>query len=165
MPTTKPDPDTLTADVSRVGTRAGATHDDPVTGPLPVLTLVDGHLEVSVRRGVTIIALDGALDDRLAAAVAEPIRRAVERVDAVLLDVDHVTLLDRSGVDTVLDAFDSAPPGAPRSLVAGRLSGRLVLERWDVTERFIVFSSVADALQALAFADSGYGTGWELDPG
>ena len=37
------------------------------------------------------------------------------------------------------------------------------LDRWDVPSRFVVFTSVADALQAREFAASGYGTGWALD--
>lgn len=153
-----------TASLSTAGTRPGATVSDPVTGPLPVLTLVDGHLEVTVRRGVTILALDGALDDRLAESVDAPIHRAVEASEAVLLELDRVTLLDRTAIDRVLAALDSAPEGAPRSVVAGRLSGRLVLERWDVAGRFAIFTSVPDALQALAFAESGYGDGWATAP-
>lgn len=178
MPTTSPSPESVehgahregldARDRAQVGTRRGASHIDPtsgpITGPLPVLSLVDGHLQVTVQRGVTIVALDGALDDHFAESVVDPIRRAVERVDAVVLDIDHVTLLDRTGIEAVLDAIEAAPAGAPRSLVAGRLSGRLVLERWDVHERFVVFTSVADALQALAFAESGYGTGWDPAP-
>ncbi len=170
MSTTSPNPrmvdrdaassEAITPDPAAVGVRAGASDLDPVTGPLPVLSLVDGHLQVTVRRGVTILGLDGALDDRLAEAVAEPIRRAVTAADAVLLELDRVTLLDRTGLDLVLDSFDTAPDGAPRSLVAGRLSGRLVLDRWDVPGRFAVFTSVPDALQALAFAENGYGNGW-----
>lgn len=161
-PTTSTDPGV--PDPALVGTRPGASATDPVTGPLPVLTMVDGHLEISVRRGVTILSLDGALDDGLAELVVEPLRRAVASTDleAVALDLDRVTLLDRTGLDAVLHALDHAPADAPCCLVAGRLSGRLVLERWNVTDRYVVFTSVADALQARAFADSGYGTGWDL---
>jgi len=146
-------------DVSTMGTRPGATDTDVVTGPMPVVDLADGHLHVSIRRGVTIVAVDGGLDDTLAAAVASDISAAVADSEAVVLDLEQVTLLDRSALDTVCAALDQHD-GTRRCIVAPRLSGRLVLDRWKIPETFAVFGSVADALQARTFVESGYGDGW-----
>lgn len=149
--------------MSTMAIRPGASELEAVTGPMPVLDLDDAHLHVSTRRGVTIAAIDGGLDDTLAATVVPALRAALADARAVVLDLDHVTLLDRSALDAVCDVVDRLPASVARCLVAGRLSGRLVLERWGVPERFSLFTSVADALQAREFVASGYGHGWELD--
>lgn len=146
-------------DVNDVGTRPGASDTDVVTGPMPVVDLVGGHLHVSVRRGVTIVAVDGGLDDALAAVLAPAIDAAVGGSNAVVLDLDQVTLLDRSALDTVCAAIDGERD-ISRCIVAPRLSSRLVLERWDIPKTFAVFGSVPDALQARTFVESGYGDGW-----
>lgn len=146
--------------VAEMGTRTGASDDDAVTGPMPVVDLAEGHLHVSLRRGVTILTIDGGLDDDLGTVVAPLVASAIEGSDAVILDLDQTTLLDRTALEAVVDRVLAAGPGLDRCIVSGRLSGRLVLERWEVLERFVVFSSVADALQARAFVESGYGTGW-----
>lgn len=150
-------------DVHDVGTRPGATDTDVGTGPVPVVDLADGHLHVSHRRGVTIIELDGGLDDALAAVVAPAIAAAVAGAEAVILDLDHVTLLDRTALSTVCEAVDTVLGENTRCIVAGRLSGRLVLDRWFVPDAYAVFSSVPDALQARTFVESGYGHGWSID--
>lgn len=144
--------------------RVGASIDEAVTGPLPVTDLVEGHLHVTERRNVVIVSLDGGLESGLAERVTPELRRVVADAEAVILDIDRVTLLDRGSLDTVLDAVDAAPDEAPRCLIAGRLSGRMVLDRWMVAERYAIFSTVPDALQARAFAASGYGTGWTPSP-
>lgn len=150
-------------DVNDVGTRPGATDNEVVTGPMPVVDLVDGHLHVFLRRGSTVVQIDGGLDDALATMLAPAIETAVADAVAVVLDLDQVTLLDKSALDTVCAALDAAA-GESRCIVAGRLSGRLVLERWKIPETFAVFSSVADALQARTFVESGYGEGWSTEP-
>ena len=147
-------------DAARVGTRSGATDDAAVTGPLPVLDLADGHLHVSLRRDVTIIEIDGGLDDALGAELAPLVATALEDADAVVLDLDQTTLLDRTALEAVVAPLLAAAPAIDRCIVSGRLSGRLVLERWEILDQFVVFSSVPDALQARAFVESGYGTGW-----
>jgi anti-anti-sigma regulatory factor len=80
--------------------------------------------------------------------------------DAVVLDLDQVTLLDEGAFSQLAAAFDEATDGVERCIVASRLSGRMVLERWGATEDYGVFTSVADALQARTFLANGYGTGW-----
>ena len=147
-------------DLDAVGTRTGATDVDDPTGPMPAVALADGHVHVSVRRGVTIVALDGGLDDVLASRVVPVIVAAVRGAGAVVLDLDHVTLLDRSALTAVCDALAVVPGPHSCCIVAGRLSGRLVLDRWAVPSTFAVFNSVADALQARTFVESGYGHGW-----
>lgn len=136
--------------------------DTVVTGPVPVLDLADGHLHVSTRRGVTLVEIDGGLDDDLAAELVPLLRSSTVEASALILDLDHTTLLDQTALEsvcTVVLALD-----VERCVVAGRLSGRLVLDRWGIPDRFVVFSSVADALQARAFLESGYGTGWATGP-
>lgn len=150
----------LRSDVARVGTRTGASDDAAVTGPLPVLDLADGHLHVSLRRDVTIIEIDGGLDDDLAAILAPLVSTALEDAVAVVLDLDQTTLLDRTALEAVVAPLRATTPPIDRCIVSGRLSGRLVLERWEILDEFVVFSSIADALQARAFVESGYGTGW-----
>lgn len=144
--------------------RVGGSIDEPVTGPLPVTDLAEGHVHVTERRGVVIVALDGALDEALVSRVLPALDGMFSDAEAVILDIDHVTLLDRSALDAVLGALDTAPSDSPRCLIAGRLSGRMVLDRWSIATRLAIFSSVADALQARAFAASGYGTGWTPTP-
>lgn len=143
-----------------VGTRTGATDDAVITGPLPALDLAEGHLHISVRRGVTIVEVDGGLDDDLAEIVAPLIESTLADGDAVILDLDQTTLLDRTALEAVCEPLHAARAAVESCIVSGRLSARLVLERWDIPTRFVVFSSVPDALQARAFIESGYGTGW-----
>lgn len=147
-------------DAARVGIRPGDGADDPVTGPMPAVELQAGRLRVHARRDVTIVALDGGLDAAMAADVAPAMAGALAGAEAVVLDLDRVTLLDEVAFTTLLDAFAAATDGCDRCLVASRLSGRLVLERWGVGHRYGVFTSVADALQARAFRGDGYGPGW-----
>ena len=153
-PMTDPDP-------GIVGTRAGAGADDPVTGPMPAIDLHDGRIRVHVDKDVTIITLDGGLDVAFATAVAPTFVRVLADAGPVVLDVDQVALLDQAGFDVLSSAFASATAGHERCIVASRLSGRMVLERWGVTSVYAVFTSVADALQARAFQANGYGEGWQ----
>lgn len=143
----------------RAATRVGA--DDPVTGPLPALVLHEGRMQVHVQRDVTIVTLDGGLDEALARELAPTVADALTGAAAVVLDVDQVALLDQAGFDVLAEAFGQATSGLDCCIVASRLSGRMVLERWGVTEHHAVFTSVADALQARAYAAYGYGDGWQ----
>lgn len=149
-------------DPRALATRPGASELETVTGPLPVLDLEEGHLHVTSRRDVTIVAIDGGLDDELAGSLVDPLREVLADAGAVVVDLDRVTLLDRSALEQVCAVVEELPDCTPRCLVAGRLSGRMVLDRWDVPARFAVFGSVADALQAREFVSSGYGDGWDL---
>ena len=146
---------------AELGTRVGDSADEPVTGPMPAVELQDGHVRIHVRRDVTIVTLDGGLDDDLASVVCPVLPGALAGAGAVILDVDQVTLLDPAPFERLLDAFDGATAGLDRCIVASRLSGRMVLERWGVTGSYGVFTSVADALQARAFLANGYGDGWQ----
>jgi anti-anti-sigma regulatory factor len=143
-----------------VGTRLGDAADDPVTAQVPALELHDGRVRVHVERGVTVVALDGGLDDDFVEKVAPTLDGAVVGADAVVLDVDQVTLLDEAAFARLAGRFDAATRGAERCIVASRLSGRMVLERWGVSARYGLFTSVPDALQARAFQGDGYGEGW-----
>lgn len=157
QPMTDPDP-------GLVGTRRGAGADDPVTGPMPALQLHDGRMQVHVEGEVTIVTLDGGLDGDFAREIAPTIPGALAGAGAVVLDVDQVTLLDQAGFDILAEVFGEATADIDCCIVASRLSGRMVLERWGVTEDHAVFMSVADALQAREFQTSGYGDGWQPEP-
>ena len=148
-------------DAARMGSRLGDGADDPVTGPMPAVELQSGRLRVHARRDVTIVALDGGLDRAMAAEVAPSLTGVLAGAEAVILDLDRVTLLDEAAFTTVVAAFADASTGPDRCIVASRLSGRMVLERWGVGRRYGVFTSVADALQARAFRGEGYGAGWD----
>jgi anti-anti-sigma regulatory factor len=148
-------------DPGLASSRPGAGAHDPVTGPLPALALHDGRMQVHAHRDVLIVTLDGGLDEAFAREVAPTIPGALAGADAVVLDVDQVTLLDQAGFDILAEAFREATAGIDCCIVASRLSGRMVLERWGVTQDHAVFTSVADALQARAFLASGYGYGWQ----
>ncbi|MDZ7676452.1 MAG: hypothetical protein U5K30_15455 [Acidimicrobiales bacterium] len=168
MSTLADDPTTIgpaPSDPASLGTRAGASEDEPITSPTPVLDLADGHLHVSLRRGVTIVDLDGGLDNALAQRVVPAIAEAATSAEAIIVNLDRATLLDHSALETICGALPDPGDGVDRCLVAGRLSSRLVLERWGIPTRFIVFTSVPDALQAREFATQGYGTGWDVHPG
>lgn len=153
-PVTEPDPRDF-------GTRPGAGAHDPVTGPMPAVALHDGHLQVHVQREVTIVTLDGGLDEAFARELSPSIGGILAGAEAVILDVDQVTLIDQAGFAILAEAFGRATAGIECCIVASRLSGRMVLERWGVTDHHAVFTSVADALQARAFLANGYGTGWQ----
>lgn len=144
-----------------VGTRHGDAADDPVTGPMPAIELHDGHLRVHVHRDVTIVTLDGVLDASLVEMVGPVLPGVLAGAGPVVLDLDQVTLRDQASAERLLAAFDDASHGLERCVVASRLTGRMVLERWGVTSRYGVFTSVADALQARAFQANGYGEGWQ----
>lgn len=141
-----------------------STADDAIvhTGPVPAVELADGHLHVSVRRGVTIANLDGGLDDALARRVAPLLTDLLAEAEAVIVDLDQTTLLDHSALDVLVGVLATVEPGR-RCIVTGRLSSRLVLDRWGLPDDLVVFTSVADALQARTFVESGYGTGWSVD--
>lgn len=144
-----------------LGTRVGDAADDPVlTGPMPVVELEDGRLRVHSHRDVTVVALDGGVDDAFVDGVAPSLDGVLAGAQAVVLDVDQVTLLDEDAFRRLTSAFDDAASGAQRCIVASRLSGRMVLERWGVASDHAVFTSVPDALQARAFEGDGYGDGW-----
>jgi anti-anti-sigma regulatory factor len=134
---------------------------EPDTGPMPALELHDGRVRVHVHRDVTVVTLDGGLDEAFADVVAPMLPGALAGAVAAVLDVDQVTLLDEVAFGRLADAFADASVDADRCIVASRLSGRMVLERWGVTSRFGVFTSVADALQARTFLANGYGEGWQ----
>ena len=154
--------DGLRCDPASLATRRGASDLEAVTGPMPVVDLGDGHLHVSTRRGATIVEVDGGLDDDMVVTVVDALERVVAGAEAVVVDLDRATLLDRSALDTLCAVLERLPAHVGRCLVASRLSGRLVLERWRIPSRFVVFTSVADALQAREFIASGYGDGWSL---
>ena len=137
-----------------------AAADDPVTGPMPAVSFLDGRLRAHTHRDVVVVALDGGLDVELAEVVAPALDGILAGARAAILDLDQVTLLDQEGMDILAAAFAAATDGVDSCLVASRLSGRLVLERWGFTADHAVFTSTADALQARAFAATGYGIGW-----
>ena len=139
--------------------RTGDSVAEATTGPQPILDLLDGHMHLARSREHVIVALDGGLDDALAATLAPAVGEVARAAAAVVIDLDDVALLDRDALESVLAALGDADE-TPRCLVAGRISGRMVLDRWGIMARFAVFGSVADALQARAFAASGYGSGW-----
>lgn len=147
------------SDPGRLGTRRGDGADDPVTGPMPAVDLHDGRVRVHVDKGVTVVTLDGGLDPDFVAAIAPTLARVLAGAEAVVVDLE-VTLLDPEGFEALERTVHRATGGAERCVVASRLSGRMVLERWGVAERCAVFTSVADALQSLAFQANGYGDGW-----
>lgn len=142
------------------GGRLGDGADDPITGPMPAIDLLEGQVRAHVHKGVTIVALDGGLDEALAARVGPVLPGATTGAAAVILDLDQVTLLERAAFEHLATALDRAAGERDRCVVASRLSGRMVLERWQFADRYAIFTSVPDALQARAFALSGYGEGW-----
>ncbi len=145
----------------RTGTHPSEVDDGPVTGQLPAIAVLAGHLSVSTQRDVAVVSLDGGLDRPLAEQVAPMLAGLVANAEAVVLDLDQVALLDQRGLTHLVEALDRASDDRERCIVASRLSGRLVLERWGLTTTHAVFTSVPDALQARAFAAGGYGGGWE----
>ena len=157
--TDRADPDTA-PDPGRLGMRRGDGADDPVTGPMPAVDLHDGRVRIHVDRGITVVALDGGLDVAFAHQIAPTLERVVAGAHALVVDLDQVALLEEAGLVELERALDAATGDGERCLVASRLSGRMVLERWGVTQRTAVFTSVADALQAKAFLANGYGDGW-----
>lgn len=151
-------------DPSTMANRSGASAREPPTGPLPIVDLAEGHLHVTRRRNVMIASIDGGLDDDLAASLVPTLTELAGSAEAVVLEVDQTTLLGREAFDRVISAISQKLGDDSCCLVAGRLSGRMVLDRWGIGSRFAVFATLADALQAREFAKSGYGTGWSVNP-
>ena len=88
------DPGDHRPDPVELATRPGASPLEPVTGPLPVVDLDDGHLHVTTRREVTIVSIDGGLDHDLSASILPSFADVVGTAKAVVVELDHVTLLD-----------------------------------------------------------------------
>lgn len=115
------------------------------------------HSRIAFRRehGVVVLRPVGALDRRL----GERLRRAVLDarrpviVDLGACDVEP-TVLERIAVDPKLFSVRQL------CLVARSPGRREVLARAGLDQRFALFATVDDALQARAFAREGYGAGW-----
>lgn len=120
----------------------------------------DRHLEVSSDGRVAIVTLAGELDDVLATLLIPALTVAARRCDAIVLDLDRVTLLEHSALAMVCQVIDVLPHEDSCCIVAGRPSVRLKLSRWGPPSSFATFTSVGDALQARRFAEHGYGPGW-----
>lgn len=144
-----------------VGTEGRApTGRDELIGQPVELTPIDARVAVSQRGSCTVIAPAGGLDAELSNEIVDSIAAIARTALASILDLEQITLLDRAAFDVVLAGFEQSTGGRDRCLVANRLSGRLVLDRWGVSDRLAMFGSVADALQARSFAADGYGLGW-----
>lgn len=142
------------------GPRRGAAADDPLTtGPQPAVSLLDGRLRVHDDHGVLVLALDGGLDRPLVESVVDAMSPLLADVDAVILDLADVALLDEECTRTLIETFRAATVDAERCLVTSRFSGRMVLERCGGHD-LAMFSSAGDALQARTYAAEGYGPGW-----
>lgn len=136
------------------------TGQDELIGHPVELTAVDARVAVSQRGPCVVIAPAGGLDAVLADEIVGTVAAIARTALASILDVEQITLLDRAAFDVLLAGFEQSTDGRDRCLVANRLSGRLVLDRWGVSDRLATFGSVADALQARSFAADGYGLGW-----
>lgn len=128
----------------------------------PMTTAVDRPLvELVERRGVSVVAVNGALD----AAAASQLSDLLERCDGkpVVIDLDHCALIDPA-VLAALDArrWDRSPEDT--CLVSSRSTARTLLVRHGLHHRFAVFQQCADAIQAHLYACMGHGPGW-LPPG
>ena len=66
--------------------------------------------------------------------LAPLVATALEEAEAVVLDLDQTTLLDRTALEAVVAPLVDTTPAIDRCIVSGRLSGRLVLERWDILD-------------------------------
>lgn len=129
-------------------------------GPAAPAWATDRRLEVTTRGRVAIVALHGGLDEVVATMLIPALTNAARGRDAVVLVLDDVTLLDRAALVKVCTVIDVLPRPSSCCIVAGRLSGRMVLRRWGLQRSLAIFSSVGDALQARTFAEIGYGPGW-----
>ncbi|MCB2101601.1 MAG: STAS domain-containing protein [Rhodobacterales bacterium] len=63
---------------------------------------------VSERQGVTIVALQGDIDLECSIEARRLLLGAVEGSDRIVVDLSGVTLLDSSGVASLLEAFQAA---------------------------------------------------------
>ena len=100
--------DGVLSDAGAMGTRTGAADLDPlITGPMPAVDLLDGHLHV-------VRAARGRPSSPSTAASTTPSpswsrprsRSPSPAVDAVILDLDRVTLLDRSALERICATID-----------------------------------------------------------
>ena len=73
--------------------------------------------------------------------------------DCVLCDIAVLAEVDPAAWDLASDQV---------CVVCGRLTGRQLLARIGLADRFAVFGRPEDALQARVLCESGYGHGWDM---
>lgn len=131
------------------------------SSPDGAAVFADGHLRAWRHAGAVVASIDGALDRSLAELLESPLRSIVVGASHVIIDVDRAVLADKVGVATAVTAVrDAGDDSTELCLVASRMSSRLLLARWGIDTSVPVFTSVADALQALTFQLAGFGDGW-----
>lgn len=89
--------------------------------------------------GDTIISLDGAVAADLLAHLGDGIA-AVARGTAgrVLVDIEHLTLLDGAGFGDLVDQLVAAADGRS-GIIARRVTTRTVLARWGIPGRVPIY--------------------------
>lgn len=109
-------------------------------------------------RDVLVLAPRGVLDRACLRALD---RALTEEPEApVAIDLTECTLVERSVLER-LDPRRWSRTSAQICVVCNRLTGRQLMARTGVIQRFSLFQRIEDALQSRVLAESGYGTGWD----
>lgn len=87
----------------------------------------------------SIITLDGAVDADLIAHLGDGIAAVARGTSGrVLVDIEHLTLLDGAGFDQLVDQLVVAADGRS-GIIARRVTTRQVLSRWGIPARVPIY--------------------------
>ena len=96
---------------------------------------------------VAIVVFEGDIDLEFSGDVREILLENISKARRVLVDMSGVTLIDSSGVASLIEAFQSAKGSGSRfALVAVSDAAMRVLRLAHLERVFPIFDSVADAV-------------------
>lgn len=112
---------------------------------------------------MVVVTSLGTLPDPLPARLLAHLEASVA-AGPVIVDLGQITLVSAAPVMGMAAWLLGASHQPDRCcVVCPRATARALLRRSHATRCIATFGSVGDALQALRFADEGYGTGWHPD--
>jgi anti-sigma B factor antagonist len=100
---------------------------------------------------IIVIALAGDIDMAISTSMRKVLLGAVNKARGIAVDLSAVTMIDSSGVASLLEAFQTARKRGKKMVLAAppeSVTRVLKLARLDVV--FQIVDDVADAKQALA---------------
>lgn len=105
--------------------------------------------------GVRVVHIEGCATD---ADLRDALSSLRHHPGPTVLDLADLTLVGSGVAELVGGLVDTCGAVA---VTARRQTAHVILQRSGISQQCVVFTSVADALQALRLADAGYGPGWD----
>jgi hypothetical protein len=103
-------------------------------------------LQVRIQRWATVVSVTGVADERVLDLLREAVARAALTADLVVVEIDHLTLVDVSRLRELVTALNNSRRRASLRLVARRSSATALLVRWRIHHLVPVHRSVEDAI-------------------